>query len=173
MSIDIRCKYPWTFHGVYNYRFSALVFKSHQQLQVVFADPLAVKQTCICCGFFEIFCFQYANNTFASVSGRLPRWLGNIYTGSTCRGFTACLFAQDRSFKYPSSQYLHDRIYFFKYVEKVIEGQICSSDVEIQPTVTFEEGEMLVFEVAGHDTQGEDDFSHEHPEGRRTKPLTG
>lgn len=63
--------------------------------------------------------------------------------------------------------YLPYRDYFQSDVQEVREGEKYDVDVEVWPTNTvLEEGETLVLEIAGHDTQGIGKFSHEHPEDR-------
>ncbi|KAH7134858.1 Alpha/Beta hydrolase protein [Dendryphion nanum] len=70
--------------------------------------------------------------------------------------------------------YLPYRTYSSKDVEEVKEGEIYVVDVEVWPTnVVLEKGEALIFEVAGHDTQGVGNFSHGHPEDRRNEVLDG
>ncbi|KAH7357511.1 X-Pro dipeptidyl-peptidase protein [Pyrenochaeta sp. MPI-SDFR-AT-0127] len=70
--------------------------------------------------------------------------------------------------------YLPYRGYKSTDVEEVHEGEVYEVDVEVWPTnVVLEEGETLVFEVAGHDTQGVGNFSHEHAEDRNRQVFDG
>ncbi|KAK5059698.1 hypothetical protein LTR84_009581 [Exophiala bonariae] len=71
-------------------------------------------------------------------------------------------------------KYLPYRDYFSTDVEKIAENEHYEVDVEIWPTnVVLESGQSLVFEVAGHDTQGVGKFSHEHPEDRKPEDFAG
>ncbi|KAL6704170.1 hypothetical protein ACN47E_008730 [Coniothyrium glycines] len=70
--------------------------------------------------------------------------------------------------------YLPYRNYFSTEVQEVKEGEVYEVDVEVWPTNTvLEEGETLVFEIAGHDTQGVGTFSHGHAEDRKPELLDG
>lgn len=71
-------------------------------------------------------------------------------------------------------EYLPYRNYFSNEVQQVKENEKYNVDVEIWPTNTvLEAGESLVFEIAGHDTQGVGKFSHEHPEDRKPEIFEG
>jgi hypothetical protein len=70
--------------------------------------------------------------------------------------------------------YLPYRNYYSTDVQPIKEGEIYEVDVEIWPTnVILEPGQSLVFEVAGHDTQGVGNFSHEHPQDRQIEVFDG
>lgn len=70
--------------------------------------------------------------------------------------------------------YLPYRNYRGSEVQEVKVGKVYEVDVEVWPTnVVLEEGETLVFEVAGHDTQGVGNFSHGHAEDRKAEVLDG
>ncbi|KZM28346.1 uncharacterized protein EKO05_0010458 [Ascochyta rabiei] len=70
--------------------------------------------------------------------------------------------------------YLPYRNYLSSDVREVKAGQKYEVDVEVWPTnVVLEEGETLVFEVAGHDTQGVGTFSHDHLEDRKAEVFGG
>ncbi|KAL1611046.1 hypothetical protein SLS59_000683 [Nothophoma quercina] len=71
-------------------------------------------------------------------------------------------------------EYLPYRNYYSSDVQEVKAGEVYSVDVEVWPTnVVLEEGETLVFEIAGHDTQGVGKFSHDHPEDRPAHVFDG
>jgi predicted acyl esterase len=73
-----------------------------------------------------------------------------------------------------SLPYLPHRNYRATDVQEVKEGEKYKVDVEIWPTnVVLEEGEVLAFEIAGHDTQGVGAFSHEHHEDRNPDVFDG
>lgn len=70
--------------------------------------------------------------------------------------------------------YLPYRNYYSSDVQAVNIGEAYGVDIEVWPTnVVLEEGETLVFEVAGHDTQGVGSFSHAHPKDRPLHVLDG
>ena len=70
--------------------------------------------------------------------------------------------------------YLPYRNYYSTDVAPVKENERYEVDVEVWPTnVVLEPGQSLVFEVAGHDTQGVGKFSHEHPEDRKSEVFGG
>ncbi|KAF2647743.1 X-Pro dipeptidyl-peptidase protein [Lophiostoma macrostomum CBS 122681] len=70
--------------------------------------------------------------------------------------------------------YLPYRNYYRLDVQEVKAGEVYHVDVEVWPTnVVLEEGESLVFEVAGHDTQGVGNFLHDHTEDRKAEVLDG
>jgi predicted acyl esterase len=70
--------------------------------------------------------------------------------------------------------YLQYRNYIPSDVQDVEIDKPYDVDVEIWPTnVVLEEGETLVLEVAGHDTQGVLNFSHGHVDDRRPEVLRG
>jgi predicted acyl esterase len=70
--------------------------------------------------------------------------------------------------------YLPYRNYLFTDVQGVEIDKPYEVDVEVWPTnVVLEEGETLVLEVAGHDTQGVGNFSHGHVDDRRPEVLGG
>ncbi|KAJ4351114.1 uncharacterized protein N0V89_006453 [Didymosphaeria variabile] len=70
--------------------------------------------------------------------------------------------------------YLPYRNYRGSEVQEVKVGELYEVDVEVWPTnVVLEEGETLVFEVAGHDTQGVGHFSHGHTEDRKLEVFDG
>lgn len=71
-------------------------------------------------------------------------------------------------------EYLPYRNYFKSEIQPVQAGEVYSVNVEVWPTnVVLEEGESLVLEVAGHDTQGVGKFSHEHAEDRPPQVFDG
>lgn len=71
-------------------------------------------------------------------------------------------------------EYLPHRDYHSSDVQPVEVGEVYSVDVEVWPTnVILEAGESLVFEVAGHDTQGVGNFSHDHAEDRPAGVFDG
>lgn len=73
-----------------------------------------------------------------------------------------------------SLPYMPYRNYAAADVQEVKEGQVYPVDVEVWPTnVVLEEGETLVFEVAGHDTQGVGKFSHDHKGDRKPDVFEG
>jgi predicted acyl esterase len=70
--------------------------------------------------------------------------------------------------------YLPYRNYFSTDVQPVRANEMYAVDVEIWPTNTvLEPDEFLVLEIAGHDTQGVGNFSHEHPEDRKPEIFDG
>lgn len=70
--------------------------------------------------------------------------------------------------------YLPYRNYHSTDVQAVRENEIYKVDVEVWPTnVVLEPGQSLLFEVAGHDTQGVGKFSHEHAEDRKPEVFDG
>lgn len=70
--------------------------------------------------------------------------------------------------------YLPYRDYFENDIQEVREGEEYDLDVEVWPTNTvLEQGETLVLEIAGHDTQGVGKFSHGHPEDRKREVFDG
>ncbi|KAL4971274.1 Alpha/Beta hydrolase protein [Aspergillus desertorum] len=70
--------------------------------------------------------------------------------------------------------YLPYRDYFQSDVQEVRKNEKYDVDVEVWPTNTvLEEGETLVLEIAGHDTQGLGKFSYEHPEDRSPEVFHG
>ncbi|KAH6618432.1 Alpha/Beta hydrolase protein [Boeremia exigua] len=70
--------------------------------------------------------------------------------------------------------YLPYRNYYASDVEEVQAGEVYKVDVEVWPTnFVLEAGETLLFELAGHDTQGVGNFSHDHPQDRKTGVLSG
>ncbi|KAK4936722.1 hypothetical protein LTR10_022446 [Elasticomyces elasticus] len=78
----------------------------------------------------------------------------------------------------PTNPFHHDylpyRNYYSTEVQAISENELYAVDVEIWPTnVVLEPGQSLVFEVAGHDTQGVGKFSHEHPEDRKPEVFDG
>jgi hypothetical protein len=75
---------------------------------------------------------------------------------------------------YMHRSYLPYRNYYSTDVQPVNERELYQVDVEIWPTnVILEPGQSLVVEVAGHDTQGVGNFSHEHPEDRKIEVFDG
>ncbi|EXA29098.1 hypothetical protein FOVG_19358 [Fusarium oxysporum f. sp. pisi HDV247] len=71
-------------------------------------------------------------------------------------------------------EYLPYRRYYSSDSQVVKLGIMYEVDVEVWPTnVILEEGETLVFEVAGHDTQGVGNFSHGHFEDRKPAIFDG
>ncbi|KAK0640534.1 hypothetical protein DIS24_g9271 [Lasiodiplodia hormozganensis] len=71
-------------------------------------------------------------------------------------------------------EWLPHRNYYAKDVQPVEEGVEYDLDVEIWPTnVVLEKGDTLVFEVAGHDTQGCGTFQHSHPVDRSEDVFAG
>ena len=72
------------------------------------------------------------------------------------------------------TEFLPYRKYYSTDVLPVEAGERYAVDVEIWPTnVVLEEGEKLVLEIAGHDTQGVGNFSHGHAEDRNPEKLSG
>ncbi|KAH6961793.1 cytochrome P450 [Ilyonectria sp. MPI-CAGE-AT-0026] len=70
--------------------------------------------------------------------------------------------------------FLPYRNYYSSEVQPVEENQKYEVDVEIWPTnVVLEPQETLVLEVAGHDTQGVGNFSHEQDDDRNPKVFDG
>ncbi|KAH7066482.1 Alpha/Beta hydrolase protein [Paraphoma chrysanthemicola] len=70
--------------------------------------------------------------------------------------------------------YLPYRNYRSSDVQEVLLNKPYEVDVEVWPTnVVLEEGETLLLEVAGHDTQGVGNFSHGHEHDRRPEALGG
>ncbi|KAH7133840.1 Alpha/Beta hydrolase protein [Dactylonectria macrodidyma] len=66
------------------------------------------------------------------------------------------------------------RNYYSSDVQPVEENQKYEVDVEIWPTnVVLEPQETLVLEIAGHDTQGVGNFSHDHEDDRNPKVFDG
>ena len=71
-------------------------------------------------------------------------------------------------------KYLPYRNYYSSNVQEVRSGEVYSVDVKVWPTnVVLEEGEILVFEIAAHDTQGVGNLSHDHPEDHPHSVLVG
>ncbi|KAF4548392.1 Hypothetical protein D9617_28g064980 [Elsinoe fawcettii] len=73
-----------------------------------------------------------------------------------------------------NKDWLPHREYQRAEVEPVDPEQMYSMDVEVWPTnVVLHAGESLIFEVAGHDTQGVGKFEHSHPEDRKRSVFDG
>jgi hypothetical protein len=73
-----------------------------------------------------------------------------------------------------SKSYLPFRSYSSSSAQEVKTNTEYAVDVEIWPTnVVLEVGDRLVFEVAGHDTQGTGHFEHSHPEDRNPGVFSG
>ncbi|GME47280.1 uncharacterized protein LTHEOB_11430 [Neofusicoccum parvum] len=71
-------------------------------------------------------------------------------------------------------EYLPYRNYHSSDVQAINEGVEYDLEIEIWPTnVVLEKGDTLVFEVAGHDTQGCGTFLHSHPEDRKEEVFAG
>lgn len=71
-------------------------------------------------------------------------------------------------------EYLPHRNYYSTDVQPVVENERYTVDIEVWPTnVVLDAGQKLVFEVAGHDTQGVGNFSHDHPGDRAHKVFSG
>ncbi|EEU37580.1 uncharacterized protein NECHADRAFT_53393 [Fusarium vanettenii 77-13-4] len=70
--------------------------------------------------------------------------------------------------------FLPYRNYYESEVQPVEENQKYEVDVEVWPTnVVLEPEETLVLEIAGHDTQGVGNFSHDHEDDRSPKAFDG
>ena len=72
------------------------------------------------------------------------------------------------------TEFLPYRNYFSTEVQPVKPGERYEVNVEVWPTnVVLEQGEKLLLEIAGHDTQGVGNFSHSHVEDRSAEKLAG
>ncbi|KAH6652285.1 Alpha/Beta hydrolase protein [Truncatella angustata] len=71
-------------------------------------------------------------------------------------------------------EHLPYRNYFSSEIQPVVENEKYEVDVEVWPTsVVLAAGESLALEIAGHDTQGVGNFSHEHPKDRSREVFSG